>query len=129
MSKRTYPGGFRLTLATAKRLAMQEFGTANGLGPDRSTCQDGYFRMEMGNLFVSIYPDPGMSGCIKLAVSMCTAGYQIIGFFNRETLEPDFPMLTKYGIQEKREMLMNWVGADGPDACHKIIDEVWAKGQ
>lgn len=124
MAKRTYPGGFRLTLATARRLAVQEFGTAKGLGPDCSTCVDGYFRMEMGNLIVSIYPDPGMSGCIKLTVAMCTAGYQCIGYFNRETLEPDFPVMTKYEIQEKRETLKNWVECNGPEACHKLIDNV-----
>ena len=30
MPKKSYPGGFRLTLATARRLAVQEFGTAKG---------------------------------------------------------------------------------------------------
>ena len=38
MAKKEYPGGFRLTLATARRLAVQEFGTAKGwvrdIGPD-----------------------------------------------------------------------------------------------
>ena len=29
--KKTYPGGFWLTLATARKLAVQEFGTAKGL--------------------------------------------------------------------------------------------------
>ena len=29
MPKKSYPGGFRLTLATARRLAVQEFGTAD----------------------------------------------------------------------------------------------------
>ena len=32
--KKTYPGGFRLTLATARALVVQEFGTAKGLGLD-----------------------------------------------------------------------------------------------
>ena len=36
MAKKEYPGGFRLklTLATARRLAVQVFRTAKGLGPD-----------------------------------------------------------------------------------------------
>ena len=63
MPKKSYPRGFRLTLATARRLAVQEFGTAKGLEPDRRTELEGYFTMTMGNLRVSIRPDMGMSGC------------------------------------------------------------------
>lgn len=37
MPKKSYPGGFRLTLKTARALAVQEFGTAKGLEPDRGT--------------------------------------------------------------------------------------------
>ena len=54
MPKKSYPGGFRLTLKTARALAVQEFGTAKGLEPDRGTDLEGYFRMQMGNLCVSI---------------------------------------------------------------------------
>lgn len=48
MPKKSYPGGFRLTLKTARALAVQEFGTAKGLEPDRGTDLEGYFRMQMG---------------------------------------------------------------------------------
>lgn len=48
--KKEYPGGFRLTLATAKRLAVQEFGTAKGLEKNRGTCLEGFFTMQMGIL-------------------------------------------------------------------------------
>ena len=50
--KKEYPGSFRLTLATARRLAVQEFGTAKGLEPDRGTCLEGFFTMQMGNMGV-----------------------------------------------------------------------------
>lgn len=60
MPKKSYPGGFRLMFATARKLAVREFGTAKGLEPDRSTNLEGFFRMEMGNLVVSIHPDFGM---------------------------------------------------------------------
>ena len=71
MPKKSYSGGFRLTLVTARRLAVQQFGTAKGLGPDRATCLDGYFRMKkMGNLFISIRPDMGMSGCIVVSSTL-----------------------------------------------------------
>ena len=62
MAKKSYPGGFRLTLATARRLAVQEFGTAKGLEPDRGTYLEGFFTMQMGNMGVSISPD----ACHKL---------------------------------------------------------------
>ena len=54
--KKSYPGGFRLTLKTARALAVQEFGTARGLEPDRATDLEGYFTMRMGkvNLNMSV---------------------------------------------------------------------------
>ena len=73
--KKSYPGGFRLTLATARRLAVQEFGTAKGLEPDRGTCLEGFFTMQMGNMGVSISPDLGMSGCIMVRAGLCTASH------------------------------------------------------
>lgn len=129
MAKKLYPGGFRLTLATARKLAVQEFGTAKELEPDRSTNLEGFFRMEMGNLVVSIRPDLGMSGCIVVRVGLCTASHTCIGYFNRETLEPDYDVMDKYERREKREALETWVGDIGLDACHKLIDEVWNRGR
>ena len=126
--KKTYPGGFRLTLKTARALAVQEFGTAKGLELDRGTDLEGYFRMQMGNLCISIQPDIGMSGCIVVRAGLCTASHTCVGYFNRETLEPDYDTMDKYERKEKREALETWVGDIGPDACHKRIDEVWNRG-
>lgn len=120
-------GGFRLTLATARRLAVQEFGTAKGLEPDRRTELEGYFTMAMGNLSVSIRPDIGMSECIELVVGMSTAGGGCISYFNRETLEPDYNVMDKYERKEKRVALEQWVFGAGPEPCHKLIDEVWSR--
>ena len=127
--KKTYPGGFRLTLATARALVVQEFGTAKGLEPDRGTCLEGFFTMRMGNIGISISPDLGMSGCIVVRVGLCTASHTCIGYFNRETLEPDYDVMDKYERQEKREALVQWVSGGGPEPCHKLIDEVWEKGR
>ena len=129
MTKKLYPGGFRLTLKTARALAVQEFGTAKGLEPDRATCLEGYFTMQMGNLGVSIHPDMGMSGCIEVSVGMSTASHRCVGYFNRETLEPDYDMMDKYERQEKRQALEQWVYGSGPELCHKLIDEIWNKGR
>lgn len=124
MRKKDYPGGFRLTLATARRLAIQEFGTAKGLEPDRGTCLDGFFTMQMGNMVVSIRPDLGMSGCIVVCARLCTASHTCVGYFDRETLEPDYDVMDKYLRKEKREALETWVGEIGPDACHAMIDGI-----
>ena len=129
MPKKSYPGGFRLTLATARKLAVQEFGTAKGLGQDPATDLEGLFKMEMGNLHIYIRPDFGMSGCIELAVGMSTAGGGCISYFNRETLETDYDVMDKYERKEKREALEQWVFGAGPEPCHKLIDEVWKEGE
>ena len=84
--KKEYLGGFRLTLATARKLAVQEFGTAKGLEPDRGTYLEGFFTMRMGNMGISISPDLGMSGCIVVRAGLCTASHTCVGYFNRETL-------------------------------------------
>ena len=127
MPKKSYPGGFRLTLATARRLAVQEFVTAKGLEPDQGTELEGYFTMEMGSLRIHIRPDMGLSGCIEVAVSMSTANHMCIGYFDRETLEPAFDVMEKYERKEKREALEQWVFGSGPEPCHKLIDEVWSR--
>ena len=57
-----------------------------------------------------------------------TDGYKSVKvYFNRETLEPDFDVMDKYERREKREALEAWVGDIGPDACHKLIDQIWSK--
>lgn len=124
---KTYPGGFRLTMKTARALAIQEFGTAKGLEPDRGTDLEGFFRMEMGNLVVSMNPDMGMSGCIELRTWMCTANHTCIGYFNRETLDPDYSVMDRYEREKKREALETWIFGGGPEPCHKLIDQIWDK--
>ncbi|WP_300693130.1 hypothetical protein [uncultured Oscillibacter sp.] len=51
-----------------------------------------------------------MSGCIVVRAGLCTASHTCIGYFNRETLEPDFDVMDKYERREKREALEAWVG-------------------
>ena len=63
--------------------------------------------MQMGNLCVSIQPDIGMSGCIVVRAGLCTASHTCVGYFNRETLEPDFDVMDKYERREKREAAGN----------------------
>ena len=81
----------------------------------------------MGNLCVSIQPDIGMSGCIVVYAGLPTASHTCVGYFNRETLEPDYDTMDKYERQEKREALEQWVFGGGPEPCHKLIDQIWDK--
>ena len=127
--KKNYPGGFRLTLATARRLAIQEFGTAKGLELDQGTELEGYFTMTMGDLRAFIRPDTGMSGCIEVIVGMSTADHRCVGYFNRETLEPDFDVMEKYERKERQEALEQWVYGAGPEPCHEVIDRIWNGGR
>ena len=85
-----YPGGFRLTMKTAKELARQEFGTAAGLMRDPGTNLDGYFVMNLGNLAITIRPDIRMSGCIEVRAGMHTANHSCVGYFDPATLEPRY---------------------------------------
>lgn len=119
-----YPGGFRLTLATAQKLALQEFGTAKGLKADHESLE-GCFHMRIGRLCISIRPDIGMSGCIAVYVGLPSADGQCSGYFNRVTLEPDYDVMEMYDRKGKREALEQWVYGGGPEPCHKLIDEVW----
>ena len=91
-----YPGGFRLTMKTAKELARQEFGTAAGLMRDTDTDLEGYFKMILGHLVVTIRPDIRMSGCIEVRAGMHTANHSCVGYFDPATLEP------RYDVRQSR---------------------------
>ena len=106
---------------------MKEFGTAKGLEPDPMLHSEGSFRMQMGNLCISIRPDIRTSGCIVVSVGMSTAGYRCIAYFDRDTLEPNFGLLSKYKREERREDLGQWVYSSGPESCHKLIDKIWGE--
>ena len=47
MKKKDYPGGVKLTLKTARAVAVQEFGTAKGLEKEE-VAMPGYFKMKLG---------------------------------------------------------------------------------
>ena len=62
--KKSYPGGFRLTLATARALVVQEFGTAKGLEPDFDV-MDKYERREKREALEAWVGDIGPDACHK----------------------------------------------------------------
>ncbi len=125
MAKKLYPGGFRLTLATAKKLAVQEFGTAKGLKHNDWYRSEGFFIMELGNLKIEIHPDMSGSGLIEIAVTMYSGNGRIFQLHNRETLERNYQEEEIQKKKERREVLEDWVSVAGPEPCHKAIDDFW----
>ena len=85
--KKEYPGGFRLTMATARKLAVQEFGTAKGLKQGSWYNSEGFYEMTMGNLEIEIHPDMSCSGCIQIDISMRSGNGHIFQLHDRETLD------------------------------------------
>lgn len=117
-----YPGGFRLTMKTAKELARQEFGTAAGLMRDTDTDLEGYFKMILGHLVVTIRPDIRMSGCIEVRAGMHTANHSCVGYFDPATLEPRYDVMERYEQEENQDRLEQLVFGAGPEQCHKLIE-------
>lgn len=123
--KKSYPGGFRLTLATARRLAVQEFGTAKGLKQGSWHNSEGFYEMTMGNLEIEIHPDMSCSGCIQIDIAMQGAPGHIYQLHDRDTLHRNYKEEDVQRRKECREALEEWVSAGGPEPCHKLIDQIW----
>ena len=133
--KKYYPGGFRLTKKKAAALAVQELGTARGLEAERGM-PEGYYHMMIGNLEVRIHPDASNSsfrsscyGLIQLAVRMNGSSASIVQFFDKDTLEQNFQEEDIDRRAKRREMLVDWVNTNGPEICHKKIDQIWKKSE
>lgn len=133
--KKYYPGGFRLTLKTARALALQEFGTAKGLEREPGM-PEGYYHMMIGNLEVRIHPDASNSsfrsscyGLIQMIVKMNGSPASIAQFFDKDTLEQNFQEEDIDQRAKRREMLEDWVNTNGPEACYKKVDEIWNRGR
>ena len=129
MAKKLYPGGFRLTLATARALAVQEFGTCKGLKQASWHNSEGFYEMTMGNLEIEIHPDMSCSGCIQIDISMRSGNGHIFQLHDRDTLYRNYKEEDVQRRKEQREAFEEWVSAGGPEPCHKLIDEAWEKGR
>jgi len=125
MAKKYYPGGFRLTLKTARALAVQEFGTCKGLKQSDWHNSEGFYEMALGNLKIEIHPDMSCSGCIQIDVSMFNGNGHIFQLHDRETLERHYKEEDVQRWKERREAFEDWVSGSGPEPCHKAIDDFW----
>ena len=125
MDKKLYPGGFRLTLATAKKLAAQEFGTCKGLKQSDWHNSEGFYEMTLGNLEIEIHPDMSCSGCIEIDVSMNGTLGHIYQLHDRDSLQRNYKEEEVLQRKVKREAFEDWVGTRGPEPCHKAIDDFW----
>ena len=125
MAKKFYPGGFRLTLAKARALAVQEFGTAKGLKQSDWHNSEGFYVMALGNLEIEIHPDMSCSGCIQIDISMHGAPGRIYQLHDRDTLYRNYKEEDVQRRKERREEFETWVSDGGPEPCHKAIDDFW----
>ena len=122
--KKQYPGGVKLTLKTARAIAMQEFGTARGLAKEEPA-PFGYFTMRIGNLYVRIHPDTyGETGCIVVSTKMANRTGQSLKLLDPETLQENFDALERYIRLSKKSQMEDWVNLNGPEFCHKQIDSL-----
>ena len=126
--KKQYPGGVKLTLKTARAVAIQEFGTAKGLEKEEPA-PFGYFTMEIGNLYVRIHPDTyGETGCIVVSAEMAHGTGQSLKFLDPETLQDDFAALERHCERDQRDRLKDWVTTNGPEYCCEEVKQVWERG-
>lgn len=80
----------QLTLKRARELAMQEFGTAKGLKHEEDM-PEGYFRMLLGNLIISIHNDSYLRPEHIIVTVKMVCGYgSCVQLHNSSTLEEDF---------------------------------------
>lgn len=122
--KKQYPGGVKLTLKTARAIAMQEFGTARGLQKD-DCGMPGYFTMEIENLYVRIHPDTyDETGCIVVSTKMANGTGQSLKLLDPETLQENFDALERYIRLSKKSQMEDWVNLNGPEFCHKQINSL-----
>ena len=113
----------RLTLKTARELALKVTGTAKGLAKDKTLAIDLY-EMRLGELSVKVKYDWFDSGCILVAVDGYSNG-AICMLFNAETLERVYEADDRQRTRDRRESLKEWVESRGPDACKADIDRIW----
>lgn len=125
MAKKLYPGGFRLTLKTARALAVQEFGTCKGLKQASWHNSECFYEMTLGNLEIEIHPDMSCSGCIQIDISMRNGNGHIFQLHDRDTLERHYKEEDVHKRKERREAFEDWVSAGGTEPCHKAIDDFW----
>ncbi len=126
MAKQISPAGVQLTLKKARELAIQELGTARGLEAEHGMIK-GFFHMSLGNVNVKIRPDIGGGRRTGRLIEMVigTATQRIAHLFDPDTLEQNFIEEEIRLNADKREELENWVDANGPEICHKEINEIW----
>lgn len=120
-----------MTKKRAAALAVQEFGTARGLEAEPGM-PEGYYHMMIGNLEVRIHPDASNSsfrsscyGLIQLVVRLNGSSAGIEQFFDKDTLEQNFQEEEIDRRAKRHEMLTDWVDTNGPEVCHKKVDEIW----
>jgi len=112
-----------LTMKAARRLAVQELGTASGLVRTPGVAP-GFFEMSLGRLKVHIGPELyEENGCVELLV---TDGREnIVRLFSPDTLQEDLA-----AEEHRKEFLLQkalekWVENMGPKKCCEEVKRTW----
>jgi hypothetical protein len=114
----------RLTLKTARELAIQELGTAKGLAKDTSYSGQDVYSMSIGNLHIHIRMDWMNSDSRCIAIEIRSMGGNITMLFNRETLREDFGEEERQKAAIRKEDFETRVDEIGIEGCQKIIDRL-----
>lgn len=91
---------------------------------------EGYFHITFGSLDVRIFPDASDSShrsssrLIQMRIDMDGGPERIARFFNPDTLEQCTGEEEVYRRAHRRDLLEEWIEREGPEKCHKYIDEV-----
>ena len=91
---------------------------------------EGYFHITFGSLDVRIFQDASDSShrsssrLIQMRIDMDGGPERIARFFNPDTLEQCTGEEEVYRRAHRRDQLEEWIEREGPEKCHKYIDEV-----
>jgi hypothetical protein len=123
--KREFKEG-KLSLKTARELALKVLGTAKGLTKNEEVSNS--YEMKMGKIFVQIQNDWYGSGCISVSIDNHFVGNSIFMLFNAETLEEDNEAEDSQRNRWLKEEFESTVYEIGLDGCREIIEKI-QKGQ
>ncbi len=110
----------KLSMKTARKLALKILGTAKGLVKSEEIANS--FEMHMGIIFIQIQNDWYGSGCVSVSIDN-HFGNSIYMLFNAETLEEDYEAENKQRDKWHKEEFEASVCEIGLDGCRQILEK------
>ena len=113
----------KLSLKTARELAVKVVGTAKGLTKNEEITGYNQYEMHMGKIFVQIQNDWYGSGRISVSIDN-HFGNSLFMLFNADKLEEDYVAEGRQKDKWRKEEFENAVCEIGLDGCRKIIEKM-----